>query len=198
VVVANEEGQIAALPAASWSDVPPDGPTWVYQALGSISAGMEAATRVDMETGRIQLYLAVPCEDNGLYCLDGASGTPRWIHRTRNPFNRAPQIAGSRIFACNGDRMHVLGLDDGPDGAGAGAPSTGGMRQALEDCETLYAADDRRADQGQGDRLVLRVDGRTGEPQAHARLLHFDKLIPAPDANVLVGLTKDGHIVAFR
>jgi len=199
VVVGNDAGDVIALPAASWKDIPPRGPTWTYRALGRVTADMAAGTMLDPKTGNMQLFILVPCEDNGLYCLDGAAGEPRWIHRSDHPFSARPQIAGSRVFARNEERMHVLDLVKGGAGAGAWAASAPGEPlKPFEKADRVLAADDRRAYLVTGDRYVMRVDGRTGEPRTSARMVHFDKLVPAPEADVLVGLTTDGHIVAFK
>ena len=187
------------MPAAAWSDVPPSEPTWVYRALGPVRGDLAAATRIDTKNKRVQLYLVVPCEDNGLYCLDGAAGVPRWILRTRESFNERPTVAGSRVFARNKRRMVVVSLENGPDGPESWASSQGGgPLKGFEQATVVYAADDMRAYLGSGDRMVMRVDGKSGEPQASARMMHFDKLLPAPAANLLIGLTTDGHILAFR
>lgn len=194
VLVADQEGRVAALPDREWDAPPPAGPSWTYRALGAVEAGMEVVSRLNDESGLYESFILVPCTDGGLYCLDGSAGTARWIFRTQAPFASRPQVAGRRVFARNQERLAVVDLQSGK--AAWKASGDGGLR-AWTKAGGVFCADDQRAYLALGDKRVLRVHGTLGEVQEQTRLEQFDWVVPAEEANLLVGMTRDGHVVAF-
>ena len=195
VVLASDSGAVKGVPAVAWNGGAPESSAiWSYQAQGAISAPLTIASRLS-KTG-VEVSALVPCEDRGLHCLDAQSGEVRWIARTAHPFTQVAREGGGRVFARNAHRMMVWNLADG-DAAWPMSPDD----QALypyEEAERVLAADDKRAYLDMGRGRVSRFDGRSGEFGAEGVLGSFDWVLPATDANVLLGVTKDGYLVAFK
>ncbi len=194
VVVGTDQGEVVALPATSWSDLRPEQPAWTRKLLGDVSG--EIAVAEATTPAGVQVSVLVPCEDNGLYCLDAATGEPRWVARSTAPFHGRPASAGGKVFARNADKLVVTDL---LTGAPAWASSeAGSLPNPWEMCDTALAGDASRIYLLQGASRVHRVDAKTGQVLATGSLDMFDELVATGDNNVLLGVTRDGHMVAFN
>lgn len=192
VVAGSDEGELFALPATAWNEVPPEKPVWQRRMLGDVTAPIAVSETISA-TGH-DVSLVVPCEDKGLYCLDGATGDTRWVIRTDQPFRAAPQIAGGKVFARNLGRLVVADL---ATGAQPWMPSAEDQpAKAWEGCSGVYAADDRRTYLACEGKKVCRADSKSGVCLACESLDAFDWILPATSGNVLLGVTADGYIVA--
>lgn len=190
VVVGTDMGEVVAYPASAWDETPPANPIWSRRLMGDVGAEMTVADLV-LPTGR-QVSVIVPCEDRGLYCLESATGDPRWVHRTDHPFRSRAEVAGGKVFCRNIERMHVIDLASGTPSWKGGE----GAHQSYETCSGALTADAKRCFLWSDDRRVHRIDAKTGEVRATSSLAAFDLLVPSGDANVLLGITTSGMIVA--
>ena len=204
VVSAAEGGLITALPAVAWDDVPPERPSWTYRALGSVTIPFATGT-VKQGERTVGVTLAA-AEDKAIHCLETSTGSPIWVHRTSAPFRGsltgeessrpALQVMGGRVFCPNRDGMVVATLEDGmaawkgetPDG---GSPA---WRRALR----AYAGNGRRVYLDMGNKMVIKCDMTNGSVLGQGFLTSFDKVVPTADGDLLLGLTEDGYIVAYR
>jgi outer membrane protein assembly factor BamB len=192
VAVGCLDGTVTALPAQGWDEAPPSGPTWTRRLFGAVNA-MVVGEGIDQ--GRRVVSLVASCDDRGLYCLDSTSGEPRWVARTDHPFKEAAVVSGGVVFARAG-RLVAIDLLTGAD-KWKGSRD-GGAAQPWERATAGFACDANRA-YLRGDRKeIWRVDAKTGAIAAWSHLVEFDYLLAAPDANMLVGLTTDGYVVAYR
>jgi|AMFO01.1.fsa_nt_gi FOG: WD40-like repeat len=195
VVAVTQQGMVTGFPAVAWDGVPPaEEAIWHYRLLGTVAAA-PAVARTRTGAG-FRNFLLVPCEDHGLYCLDAASGEPRWVHRTEAPFAATPAAGAGLVFARNAERLVVLSLETGDP---AWKPSEPGTAPLLwEHAQGLLAVDGEHAYLDLGRGLVGRFDAKTGAFQARAVLHAFDLVVPTKGEGLLVGLTRDGFLVVAR
>lgn len=193
VVVGTTRGEVVAFPPSPWTDNEPAEPAWKRELYGEVSGPMSLASRA--AGSGIEVSILVPSEDKGLYCLDAASGESRWVHRTSFPFTGKPSAHNGRVYARNKERFFVLDLATGEpvweQGRGEGL-------LAYEKAGWALAGDGERAYLAGGSKRVTRFRGADGSVEASASLDSFDMLVDSGDANLLIGLTRDGHIVAFH
>jgi outer membrane protein assembly factor BamB len=193
IVVGTSRGEVVAYPPSPWSENEPAEPAWRRELFGEVSGEMSIAKRLT-EDG-IEVSILVPCGDKGLYCLDAATGEPRWVHRTDQPFTGRPVAFGDRVYARNKTRFFVLDLSTGDPVWEMG---TEGNLRAYEESQSALAGDHQRAYLLDGKKRVTRVRGADGTKEASTSLNGFDFILRGGDSNLLIGLTKDGHIVAFH
>ena len=192
IVVGTTRGEVVAYPPSAWSESEPADAAWRRELFGEVSGKMSVARRLT-ESG-VEVSILVPCGDKGLYCLDAATGEPRWTHRTDHPFQGTPQAFGDRVYARNGERLYVLDLATGEPVWAQGQP--GGL-MSYEQADRALTGDSTRAYLIEGGKRVHRIRGADGSAEASATLNSFD-FIRGGESNLLIGLTKDGHIVAFH
>jgi outer membrane protein assembly factor BamB len=194
-VAACMDGTIVAVPAQGYEEHGPEAPAWTRKLLGPISGDLAVASQtVD---SRLQVSVLAPCADRGLYCLDAATGTPRWIFRTESAFQGKPVVLNGVVFCRNADRMVAVKLADGTAAWPSSDPAAPAAYPWEAAVEALALDGDRGYLRG-ADGTIWRVDGKTGRPLASARLDAFDMVLGGGDANVLIGMTKDGYAVAFK
>lgn len=194
VVVGTDTGAIVALPPAGWNETRPSEPAWDRHLHGDVSGPISIAQ--SNAGGSLQVSVLAPSEDHGLYCLDAATGEPRWVYRTEAPFRGEARALGGRVFARNGRRLCVIDLATGEEAWAASAED--GETKPFEDCLAGVAADDTRAYLWAGGKKIVRADGKTGAILGKANLSSFDWIVPSGSNNLLIGVTKDGHLVAFK
>jgi outer membrane protein assembly factor BamB len=192
VVVGSLDGTVTAVAAQGWNEAPPTSPAWTRRLFGSVNA-LTVGEGVDQ--GRRVVSVIASCEDRGLYCLDSASGEPRWIARTENPFKEAATVSGGVVFARAG-RLVAIDLVTGQNKWKPSDESS--PPHPWERATAGYAYDARRAYLRGEPKEIWRVDPKTGTIAASATLGEFDYVLAAPEANLIVGLTNDGYVVAFR
>jgi outer membrane protein assembly factor BamB len=194
-VAACLDGTVMAIPAAGFDEPAPEAPAWTYRVLGPVNG--ELAVGEQLTEGKLSVSILVPCEDRGLYCLDGATGRPNWVFRTESAFGGRPGVMNGVVFARNADRLVAVNL---ADGTAAWPSSDPGARatQTWEGAVEALALDGERGFLRGGDGMIWRVDGKTGRALASARLGAFDILLSGGPNNVMIGLTRDGYIVAFK
>ncbi|HYC76507.1 MAG TPA: PQQ-binding-like beta-propeller repeat protein [Planctomycetota bacterium] len=194
-VAACLDGTVVAVPAAAWNDPAPEAPAWTRKLLGAVSG--EITTVESAEAGRVTTRILVPCEDRGLYCLDGATGRPEWVYRTESPFTGKAVALNGVVFARNADRMVAVKLADGmpawPSSDPAAKPS-----HPWEAAAEALALDGTRGYLRAGDGRIHRVDAKDGRILETARLSRFDMVLGGGPNNLLIGLTRDGYAVAFK
>jgi outer membrane protein assembly factor BamB len=191
VVVGCLDGTVMALPATGWNEDPPKSPGWTRRLFGAVNA-LTVAEGIDQ--GKRTVSIIAACEDHGLYCLDSASGEPRWVARTDTPFKTAAIASGGTVFARAG-RMMAFDLATGKEKWPRGKDGT---PAAWEQATAGYAADANRAYLRREPKEICRVDAKTGVVQACALLSEFDYVLAAPEANMIVGVTSDGYVVGYR
>jgi outer membrane protein assembly factor BamB len=191
VVVGALDGTVTALGAQGWNEAPPAAPTWTRRLYGAVNA-LVVAEGVDQ--GRRNVSILASCEDRGLYCLDSTSGEPRWVVRAENPFKSAAVASGGVVFARAG-RLYAVDLATGESKWKGG---TDAQPAAWERATAGLAYDANRAYLKSDCKDIWRVDGKTGAVIARATLDEFDYVLAAPEANMIVGLTNDGYVVAWR
>ncbi|MAG57012.1 MAG: hypothetical protein CMJ83_12020 [Planctomycetes bacterium] len=193
VVIAVDGGQVLALPPNGWTETRPSDPAWDRVLHGDVSGPLSVAS--GMSGGRLAVSVLAPCEDHGLYCLDAATGEPRWVHRTEAPFTGRAVALGGRVFARNSRRLFCLDLATG-DPAWAASDEDGSLLPH-ESLGRAYVADDMRAYLSSSGKNVVRCDGKTGAILATAPLNSFAWILSTGDNNLLLGVTIDGHLVAY-
>ena len=193
VVVGTTAGEVVAYAPAAWHEVEPAAPAWERSLFGEVSGPMSIA-QLTNEDG-VEVSVLAPCSDKGLYCLDAATGEPRWVYRTAHPFRGTAHAFGTRVFGRNERRLAVVDLATGDEAWNSSSDAS--EPRAFELCLGALAADDERAYLIDGSKRVHRANGQTGDIVETASLNCFDLLIPSGDANLLIGVTKDGHIVAY-
>lgn len=194
-VAACLDGTVLAVPAVGFDEPAPEAPAWSRRVLGPVSGRLAVAERV--ADGKLSVSILVPCDDRGLYCLDAATGSPNWVYRTESAFGGEPAVHNGVVFARNADRMVAVNLADGSaawPSSDVGANAERPWEHAVE----VLALDDARGFLRRADGSILRVDGKTGRPLESARLSEFDQVLGGGAANLMIGLTKDGHLVAFK
>jgi hypothetical protein len=189
------DGTVFAVHANGFSDGPPEASAWTYRLLGAVSGDLAVAS--ETTGGKLQVSILVPCEDRGLYCLDAATGLPRWVYRTESAFKGRPTVLNGVVFARNADRLVAVKLADGT-AAWPCSDMGGPPKQAWEKATEALAYDGVRAFLRAEDGRVLRCDAKSGQVVADARLSEFDMVVGGADAGVVVCLTTDGRIVAFK
>ena len=194
-VAACLDGTIVAIPANGFADGGPDSPAWERRLLGPVSGKLCVASA--NREGRLEVSIIVPCEDRGLYCLDAATGTSRWVYRTESAFQGTPVVMNGVVFARNADRMVAVKLADGTAAWPASDPGVAAT-QPWESAVEALALDDARGYLRGADGVIWRVDGKSGRPLSSARLEAFDMVLSGGSANLLLGITKDGYAVAFK
>lgn len=194
VVVGTSEGEVVALPPHGHDARKPDEPAWERMVLGEVTGPMSVASHVVEEN--LEVSVLVPCEDNGLYCLDAATGGSRWVYRTAAPFRSRPLALDGLVIARNLNRLAVVDLATGTD-----AWKRSGADEGLYPFETysrglggsrgrLYLAKDG---------TVARVSRESGHVEATADLGATFAFVPGGGtAGLLVGIAADGGIVAWR
>jgi len=191
VVTGCLDGTVMALAAQGWNENPPSAPAWTHRIFGAVNALVLADS---VEKGHRSVSIIASCDDHGLYCLDSASGEPRWVHRTDSPFKEAAIVSGGTVFARSG-LLVALDLATGqPKWKGGEADRPAPWERATAG----YCCDANRAYLRRDPKEICRADAKTGVFQAVSRLNEFDYVLAAPDANMLVGLTSDGYVVAYR
>jgi outer membrane protein assembly factor BamB len=193
VAVGCLDGTVMAVPAAGWNEAPPTAPTWTRRLFGPINA-LTVGEGIDQ--GRRSVSLIASCEDKGLYCLDSTNGEPRWIVRAEGPFKEVATVSNGVVFAKAAGRLHAIDILTG--GSKWKAARDNEPPADWERATAGYAYDANRAYLRGDVREIWRVDGKTGAIQAGARLDSFDWVLAAPEANMIVGLTNDGYVVAYR
>lgn len=191
VVVGTGDGEITALPSMGWDEGQPSAPAWTRKLLGALNG--ELCTYSTSTKGAVTSSILACCEDNGLYCLDGASGTSRWVFRTDSPFCGKAQAAGGKAFAINGSGLHVLDLATGAEQwlDKSGKPGCHAMtkRMLAASAKTVYLTC------GQG---IGRFDATTGAMLGGTSTQGVDFLVETGDAGLLVGVTRCGQIAVLR
>ncbi len=193
VAVGTDAGEVHAYPATGWHEPRPSGPLWTRRLLGDVNGEMAVAELTKKEG--VTVSLLVPCEDNGLYCLDVATGEPRWTARGESPFQGSPRAAGGRVYARNAARLVVLDLESGQEVFGSGL-GTGGNFKEFELYDDVLAGDMNRAYLRTNERKVGRLNGKSGELEASQFLDLFDMVVPTGEKNLLLAATRDGYLVA--
>jgi len=193
VVVGTDRGAVVALPPRAWDEARPSDPAWERKVFGDVNGAITVASAMDGDMTKVSVL--VPCDDNGLYCLDAASGESRWVYRTAHPFHGAARAMGGRVFGRNARRLCVVDLATG--GEAWEASAEGGPNKAFENAAGCVAADDTRAYLLMGGKAVARANGNDGAIVVAGGLPSFDWIVPSGDNNLLVGVTQDGHIVSF-
>ncbi len=192
-IVGGLDGEVVAVPAMGWNEVAPVDAAWRTRLLGACNALTMSDT---VEAGKHSVSLIASCQDRGLYCLDGATGVSRWTYRTESPFVTAATVSGNVVFAHNADRLVAVDLTTGLSVWRASdvdkAPE--GFELATEG----LAYNAKRAYLRGHGHEVWRVDAKTGRTTAKATLGSFDWVMGAPEANLLLGLTKDGYVIAYK
>jgi outer membrane protein assembly factor BamB len=191
VVVGCLDGTVMALPATGWNENPPKVAAWSHRIFGAVNAITVAE---GLDQGHRTMSVIASCEDRGLYCLDATSGEPRWVARTESPFKEVAMVSGGTVFARAG-RLVAVDLATGKDkwkGSENGAPAP------WEKATAGYACDANRAYLRREPKEICRCDAKTGVFQAVSRLSEFDYVLAAPEANMIVGVTTDGYVVAYR
>lgn len=194
VVFGTDAGEVVALPPRAWNESRPSDPAWDRNVFGDVSGPISVAKAIVGD--KLQVSVLVPCEDHGLYCLDAATGEPRWVYRTAHPFRGAARALGGRVFGRNERRLCVVDLATGDEAWAASAED--GETKPFETAFAAVAADDTRAYLWMGGKKIVRADGATGAFIAGANLASFDWIVPGGENNVLVGVTRDGYLVAFN
>jgi len=194
VVVGTDSGEVVALPPSGWDESRPSQPAWDRRLHGDVSGPLSLAH--SSADGKLAVSVLAPCEDHGLYCLDAATGESRWVYRTEAPMRGAANALGGRVFARNSRRLCVVDLATG-DEAWTASPEDGAL-QPFEACMAGLAADDARAYLWVGGKKIARAEGKTGAILATANLASYDWIVPSGANNLLIGVTKDGHLVAFN
>ncbi len=191
VVVGTGDGEITALPSAGWDEGQPSAPAWTRKLLGDLNG--ELCTHSTSTKGAVTSSILASCQDHGLYCLDGASGTSRWVFRTDSPFTGKPQAAGGKAFAVNGSGLHVLDLVTGAElwTGKDGKPGihTKTKRMLAASAKSVYLTC------GEG---IGRFDATTGAMLGGTSTAGVDFLVETGDAGLLVGLTRCGQIAVLR
>jgi outer membrane protein assembly factor BamB len=192
VIVGTDEGIVTALPPAAWNEVGPEEPSWERRMFGALTGQISLAERTVED--RLEVSVLAPCADHGLYCLDVATGEPRWVYRTASPFRGTPRTFNGRVFGRDTMRLHAIDLGTGdaawqPSGAGE-------VPKDFESYDTALGADGTRVYLTRGQQYA-RANPRTGDLIKTARLTSFAHVLPAADANLIIGVTEDGHLVAF-
>lgn len=191
VVVGTGDGEITALPSAGWDEGQPSSPAWTRKLLGDLNG--ELCTYSTSTKGAVTSSILASCQDHGLYCLDGASGTSRWVFRTDSPFTGKPQAAGGKAFAINGSGLHVLDLATGAEQwlGKDGKPGCYAMtkRMLAASAKAVYLTC------GEG---IGRFDATTGAMLGGCSTEGVDFLVETGDAGLLVGLTRCGQIAVMR
>lgn len=195
VIVGTDEGEILGIPAAAWDAPEPDPQAiWHGEILGPVLARPTIATLE--RDGMTHVSALVSCDDNGLYCLDVATGEPRWVYRTSADFIGSAQSGGGKVFAKHPDGFRVIDLATGKD-AWKPAPS-GELPRRFETADHAYASGATRTLLSMGGNHVARFHGTTGEIQAEGTLASFDWILPATASDQIVGVTKDGFVIVYR
>jgi outer membrane protein assembly factor BamB len=192
VVAGTDSGEVVAVPATPWNEPGPRAPIWRKRLLGEVHGDITIAERIT--PAGVEVSLLVPCEDGGLYCLDVATGEPRWVARTESAFMGRPRAAGDRAYARNAGRLVAVDLASGQPVWPSGYER--GQLRDYETCTDVLAGDEHRVYLLSGNRRVHRADPRTGDFQASRALELFDFVVPAPEGNLLLAGTADGYLVA--
>ena len=191
VVVGTGDGEITALPSAAWNEGQPASPAWTRKLLGGLNG--ELCTYSTTTKGAVSSAILASCDDHGLYCLDGASGTSRWVFRTDSPFCGKPQAAAGKAFAINGSGLHVLDLATGAElwttKDGKPGKHTYTKRMLTASAKSVYLTC------GEG---IGRFEATTGALLGCASTAGVDFLVETGDAGLLVGATRSGRIAVLR
>jgi outer membrane protein assembly factor BamB len=185
------DGTVVAVPAQGHHEAPPTVPAWSQRLFAAVNALVVAE---GLDQGRRTVSIIASCEDRGVYCLDSASGEPRWVARTENPVKAPAIVSGGTVFARSG-RLIAVDLATGKEKWKAGEANS---PAPWERATAGLAADANRAYLRKDPKEICRVDAKTGVFQACARLNEFDWVLAAPEANMIVGVTSDGYVVAYR
>jgi outer membrane protein assembly factor BamB len=192
VVAGCLDGTVTALPAQGWNEAPPTAAGWKRRIFGAVNA-LTVAEGTDQ--GRRVVSILASCEDGGLYCLDSASGEPRWVARNEMPVKEPAMASGGSVFARAGKLVAVDLVTGQPKWKG-GSDKAGPA--AWERATAGFACDAKRAYLRGDVKEIWRADAKTGEILASTRLVEFDYVLAAPEANMIVGLTSDGYVTASR
>lgn len=194
VIAGCADGTVFAVPAAGWNESGPTNASWSRKLLGAVNEDPCVAEYTD--GARKGVMVIVPASDNGLHGLEATSGTVRWSVRRESPFAGEPFACNGRVFARCSDRMVVADIATGKEPWSASDANA--APKGFELATKAFASDANRAYLGAGDNTVMRVDGRSGAVMATKTLSSFCCVIPGGDSNLLIGVTKDGHVVAMR
>lgn len=192
VVVGALDGTVTAVHAQGYNEAPPTTAAWKRRIFGAVNALSVADATID---GRRSVSVLASCEDGGLYCLDSASGEPRWVARSETPVKEGAVASGGTVFGRAG-KLIAVDLATGQPRWKGGDAKVG--LAPWERASAGYAYDANRAYLRGDPREIWRVDSKTGAILANAQLDEFDYVLAAPEANMLVGLTSDGYVVASR
>ncbi|MSR75369.1 MAG: hypothetical protein EXS14_07865 [Planctomycetes bacterium] len=192
VVLAADNGEVVALPTSGWDEGRPAQAAWSRKLLGPM--GGPVATYGSVTKSGSSTVVIAPCEDHGLYCLDGASGESRWVHRTDSAFRSQPQAAGGKVFAVNASGMQVVDIATGAELWTDAAKAPG---QTFRQAKRMLAANATTVYMTCG-KGVGRLDAKTGKLLGCTDLLGVDFVVETGDAGLLVGATRCGQISVLR
>lgn len=206
LVYATDGGEVGALPAKAFNEVPPRNASWKRQLAGGVTGDPREIMIGSGDEARS--LLLVPCHDGFFYGIDPATGRSLWQPlRTDAAFKSTPHAANGKIFVRNDDRMFCL---DANTGKRAWWPAS--MAQAddydkeqlfatpegFEVADRLLAANDDRVYLLQNPNIVMRCNAETGKVEGAYPLTSFDFILTNESTGTLVVGTHDGIFMAFQ
>ncbi len=203
VYFATDAGWLYGVPAAGAREVRPDAPVWERRLSAGVSSGISMAEGVVDGSHQVTLY--VPCEDNGLYAIDGSTGAGRWTWWSDAPFrgSEAPAVAVGRVHARNATRFNIIDQATGRRLFARGAPTPDSPEQffapeAHETCDRFLAANARRTWLLRGPNTVVVMETATGTIVGERVLTDFDWFVTNTATGCVVLGTRDGFFIAFE
>jgi outer membrane protein assembly factor BamB len=164
VIVAAQDGTVAALPTRPATAAAPSEPLWSYQTLGENPAGVA--------TDGATAY--VPSQDRALYALDASVGAVRWKWFSEQPLLRLPVIGPDAVYQ--------------PDATGVAAidKATGELRYRVDEATAFLTRIGERDYFRLANGSVLGVDSRSGAELAYLSSPLFHFVAGAPTGSMLV------------
>lgn len=186
-IVGTDKGEVVALPPRAWNAGRPSEPSWRHRVLDEVSGSLGYGTLT--EGGSTEASVFVASRDNGFYCLDAASGEPRWIHWSDKPFDGDPVAVGDKVVNRNPAGLHAFALSNGAQVWGPDSDAGSFERALAGDSGRMYL---------QKGNTVARVTAATGQIEASIDTSGFQHVLGASEIGLVIGIAQNGMIVAYR